>query len=229
MKNIRYKKWTNIEIQILKTHYPNGGANNCFDKLNRTNVDIKAKAKELNIVAYGIQGGKKRRPIKRLSDNKVLALCPKHGNVLHYCKHERFRCIKCEADSFQKWSQKASSKIKMRNSARIRLQKPINIYKNRLRSTLYYCFKGTKGFTKHLPYSRRELCDHLETIRLKQNNQCPMCKNNYDDTGFDIDHIIPISSASNESELLALFNLENLSLLCPKCNRWIKRDRLLSI
>ena len=112
----------------------------------------------------------------------------------------------------------------MREAQRIRMKKPINIYRNRLRSSLHYCFKKAKSFTKHLPYSRKELCDHLEMIKLKQNNKCPMCNSNYDDTGFDIDHIIPTSSALNEAELLSLFNLENLSLLCPRCNRHIKRD-----
>lgn len=226
---IMNKKWTNIEIKILEINYPNGGAKACSDKLCRTKVVIIRKAKELGLVAYGVQGGRKRQPIKELNNNKVIAFCPKHGNVSHYGKHERFRCVKCEREQFQKWSQRPSSKIKMRNSARIRLQKPINMYKNRLRGTLYYCFKGTKGFTKNLPYSSKELCDHIEKIRLKQNNQCPMCKDSYDNTGFDIDHIIPLSSTSNESKLLALFNLENLSLLCPKCNRWVKRDRLLLV
>lgn len=228
MTDNRYKKWTNIEIETLKRYYPNGGAKACMGRINRSRNAIVRKAKKLNLIAYGVQGGKKRKPIERNGD-KVVAFCPKHGNVLHYCKHERFRCIECESEHYQKWSRKSSSKIKMRNSARARLQKPINMYKNRLRSTLYHCFKGKVGFTKNLPYSKIELCDYLEAIRLKQNNKCPMCKSNYDDTGFDVDHIVPTSSASNESELLALFNLENLSLLCPRCNRWVKRDRLLPI
>lgn len=223
----KYKKWTDVEIQILKIYYPNGGVKACSNQLCRTPENIKAKARELKVIAYGVQGGKKRQIIKKLDDNKAIAFCLKHGNTTHYCKNKRFRCVKCESDQFQKWSQKTSSKIKMRNSARMRLQKPLNMYKNRLKSTLYYCFKGTKGFTKNLPYSKQELHNHLEAIRLKQNNKCPMCTNNYNNTGFDIDHVIPTSFASNELELLALFNLENLSLLCPRCNRWVKRDRLL--
>jgi len=222
-------KWHRMEIEILKDYYPGGGVKTCSDKLCRTNASIKWKANELKIFAHGVQGGKKRLVIKHLDDNMAIAFCSEHGEVKHYNKNNRLRCIKCERDGFKKWSSKISSKIKMRNSARARLTKPINVYKNRLRSTLYYCFKGAVGFTKHLPYSRKELCDYLEGIRLEQNNRCPMCQDNYDDVGFDIDHIIPTSSTADSTELLLLFNLDNLSLLCPKCNRWVKRDRILCV
>lgn len=221
------KKWTDIEIKILKTYYPRGGVKACIDKLCRTDTAIKSKACEIGVVVYGIQGGSKKLIIKKLKNNRAIAFCMTHGKVMHYHKSERLRCVKCESEQFQKWSKKASSKIKMRDAARVRLTKPINIYKNRLRSTLHHCSRGTISFTKHLQYSSKELHNHLETIKLKQNNQCPMCNANYDDVGFDIDHIIPTSSASNKSELLALFDLENLSLLCPNCNRYIKSDKIL--
>lgn len=44
--------------------------------------------------------------------------------------------------------------------------------------------------------------------------------------GWDIDHIIPISSAKNEEEILKLNYFSNLQPLCSKVNRDIKRDRL---
>lgn len=223
----KYKEWTDREIKILKTHYPDGGVKACVDKLRRTSTAIKWRAHRLGIVAYGVQGGRKRQIIKKLKNNRILAFCMTHGEVIHYCKSERLRCVKCESESFQRWSRRPSSKIKMRDSARARLTKPINIYKNRLRSTLYHCSKGTISFTKNLQYSSEELHNHLEAIRLKQNNRCPMCNISYDDVGFDIDHIIPTSSASNKSRLLVLFDLENLSLLCPNCNRHVKRDKIL--
>lgn len=42
--------------------------------------------------------------------------------------------------------------------------------------------------------------------------------------GWDIDHIIPTSSAKTEEEVLKLNHYTNLKPLCSKVNRYIKRD-----
>jgi|LakMenE01Jun11ns_1017448.scaffolds.fasta_scaffold9482727_1 hypothetical protein len=42
--------------------------------------------------------------------------------------------------------------------------------------------------------------------------------------GWDIDHIIPISSAKTEEEIIKLNHFTNLQPLCSKINRDIKRD-----
>jgi hypothetical protein len=44
--------------------------------------------------------------------------------------------------------------------------------------------------------------------------------------GWDIDHIIPISSAKTEEELIKLNHFSNLQPLCSKINRDIKRDNI---
>lgn len=44
--------------------------------------------------------------------------------------------------------------------------------------------------------------------------------------GWDIDHIIPISSATNEEELIKLNHYTNLQPLCSKVNRDIKKDKI---
>lgn len=44
--------------------------------------------------------------------------------------------------------------------------------------------------------------------------------------GWDIDHIIPISSASTEMEFYKLCHYTNLQPLCSKTNRDIKKDKL---
>jgi hypothetical protein len=44
--------------------------------------------------------------------------------------------------------------------------------------------------------------------------------------GWDIDHIIPISSAKTEEEIIKLNHYSNLQPLCSKINRDIKKDKL---
>jgi hypothetical protein len=43
---------------------------------------------------------------------------------------------------------------------------------------------------------------------------------------WDIDHIIPLSSAKNEQELLELNHYTNLQPLCSYTNRFIKKDKM---
>jgi len=50
-------------------------------------------------------------------------------------------------------------------------------------------------------------------------------KNTYN-FGWDIDHIIPTSTATNETELYNLFHYTNLQPLCSKVNRDIKKDNI---
>ncbi len=44
--------------------------------------------------------------------------------------------------------------------------------------------------------------------------------------GWDLDHIIPISTAKNEEEVYELNHYKNLQPLCSKVNRDIKRDNI---
>ena len=43
---------------------------------------------------------------------------------------------------------------------------------------------------------------------------------------WDIDHIIPLSSAKNENELIKLNHYTNLQPLCSYTNRFIKKDTI---
>lgn len=45
--------------------------------------------------------------------------------------------------------------------------------------------------------------------------------------GWDIDHIVPLSSALNENDLLKLNHYSNLKPLCSYNNRYIKKDKII--
>jgi len=117
------------------------------------------------------------------------------------------------------------------NNRRIRLTKrPLFIcnYEIKLRNSVRRLRLKNNDriiFSKYLPYNSKQLQDHLNNIAKNQNNSCPMCNKSYDETRYDIDHIIPTSLAKTREELLKFFYLENLSLLCWRCNRHIKRAK----
>ncbi len=52
------------------------------------------------------------------------------------------------------------------------------------------------------------------------------CYNGDMNSGWDIDHIVPISSAKNEEELIKLNHYTNLQPLCSKINRDIKKNKI---
>ena len=56
--------------------------------------------------------------------------------------------------------------------------------------------------------------------------KCSKCKVEYENNGWDIDHIIPLTSAINEEDLIKLNHYTNLKPLCSKINRDIKRNNL---
>jgi len=50
----------------------------------------------------------------------------------------------------------------------------------------------------------------------------------YSPKNYEIDHIIPISLAKTENDVIRLNQLNNLRLICKNCNR-NKRDKIINI
>ena len=51
--------------------------------------------------------------------------------------------------------------------------------------------------------------------------------NGYYDFGWDIDHIIPLSSAKSEEDVTKLCHFTNLQPLCSRVNRYEKKDKII--
>jgi len=86
---------------------------------------------------------------------------------------------------------------------------------NRLRTSLRYYLRGRGGFSQ-LPYTPAELQAHIQTKLEECQYLCPMCSISLEES-FDIDHRTPLSSAKTVDEVIALFTLSNLDVLCPSC------------
>lgn len=75
--------------------------------------------------------------------------------------------------------------------------------------------------------SFEELKSHLESkLEIWMNWENYGKYNGEFNYGWDIDHIIPVSSAKTEEELLKLFHFTNLQPLCSKINRFIKKNKI---
>ena len=93
---------------------------------------------------------------------------------------------------------------------------------NRLRVSLRRRLRGV-GFSG-LPYTAEELQAHICARLEERRFRCPMCGASLE-SRFDIDHIVPLSSAQTADELLGLFELSNLDVLCPSCNQHRKGSK----
>lgn len=108
-----------------------------------------------------------------------------------------------------------------------------NLYRLRilLRNSIYKSLRN-KGFVKESK-SEEILGCSFEYIKkhLELNFEPWMTWDNYGlyngdfNYGWDIDHIIPLSSAKTEEDLIKLNHYTNLQPLCSKINRDIKRDK----
>ena len=87
-----------------------------------------------------------------------------------------------------------------------------NLIRNALKS---------KGFIKNTKTCSIIGCTYLELLLKLNNNKYGFL---FGDGLYDIDHIIPISNAESEDELLKLNNYTNLQLLPYEYNRFIKKD-----
>ncbi len=229
------KKWTQWERDVLLKYYTEYGSHHCANILGRSPKSIAHQVSKLNLTTIIVPWGLPQKPIiRKLNDNKAISICKKHGETPHYFRRGKlFGCILCQAKQMKALNQTDRMKKYYRNKSRKDRQTKIGLYKSRLRNLLNNAYRRhlsksgvvkRRGCFRYLPYSPIQLKDHLEKIRESQQNKCPICDASYDLVGFNIDHIVPLATGRVEKEILELFNISNLSLLCPGCNR-AKGDR----
>lgn len=223
----RFRTWSDENLKFLIDNFHLLGPSKCSRILNKKKVTVQAAARKLGLRTNVSCGRPRKKAITIINDKRTIMICKHHGRVEFYTRPNRAgECLICRRKSQKRLHKSESYKIRRRKWTNARRRTPLGNYEHRLRGLLRHALKGKASYTKDLPYSSQDLCDHLEKIRLTQNNLCPMCHALYENVGYNIDHIIPVSSANNEGELLRLFDLDNLSLLCPECNQHIKRDKI---
>lgn len=197
--------WTKEEMEFLKTNYPLHGTKFCSDNLNRTKRAISSAASKLGLkTVMASQGLPQKNIIKKISNSKVLSLCQIHGETIHYCrKNKIIYCLKCHHKN------------------------PVANFARRIRGSIRSAFNrmsrqnGDKrkiGSMRYLDYTPKELYNYLENTRKLQGNKCPVCKSSYDKCKINIEHVVPLANAKTEQEIIDLFCLQNLNLMCKSCN-----------
>lgn len=124
-------------------------------------------------------------------------------------------------------------KEKMRKRVNARYREDI-LYRLKIimNANLNACLKRGKFVKKSRTFevlgcSYEELKSHFESLfESWMNWENQGLFNNTPNFGWDVDHIIPTSSAKTEEELIKLNHYTNLQPLCSYINRIVKRDRL---
>jgi len=132
---------------------------------------------------------------------------------------------------YQKNKEQLVQNVVSRNIQKIKTD-PLFKFKHNVRSLLRKSIVG-KGYKKN---TKTELILGINLneflIYIERKFEPWMSWDNYGmyngefDYGWDLDHIIPMSSANSETEVLALSKFSNLQPLCSKVNRDIKKSLL---
>jgi len=223
-KGSKQTRWTKEEDDLLKKFYSNNGSVYISKLIDRTRKSIRHRAiyfkLKSELASFGLP---KKLIIKWISENKVLSTCKVHGKAIHYYKDGQIKqCVKCNQISNAKMMKTEKAKKYNKEWKEKYRQTPIGQYKSRIRSLFRSAVKNKdkseSGCFKNLPYTPIQLTNFLENIKKQQNNLCPICKNSYEKVGYNIEHIVPLAKAKTEEEVINLFGLWNLSLMCPNCN-----------
>jgi hypothetical protein len=182
----------NIDEYYIKNKNKNTFRNQCKDCMNLYAKKYKNENKEK------IDKKNKEYLIKNKEQNKI--------NCLLYRKKN--------PKAFKIWVDK--NKENRRTYINNYNKKPLNKLKNSLRSRINGIMNGKNKNVKTLELIG---CSYEELMKFIENKFIDgMNWNNYGYYGWHVDHIIPLSSAKDESELIKLFHYTNLQPLWCKDN-----------
>ena len=218
-------RWTQDEIHILHKYYVGRGSRYCSQLLDRSPKAVSMKANKLGLLSRTVRNGVlQKQIIDQLPNGRVMAECRVCGLSPHYVLFGKIQhCVRCKLVSDRNRNKTNRGRQTGRRKAAKYRSTIIGKYADRLRASLNqgmrkYLSGHANGCFRYLPYDPKQLCEHLESVRSVQNNRCPVCCRSYDIVEITIDHIVPVKTASTMEEILRLFELSNLSLLCRSCN-----------
>lgn len=215
--------WSNEEIKFLKQYYPEKGSRYCSSVISRSCKSISEKAFYLNLLS-GANASllKEKRIIQTLGENRALCKCEKHGTTIYYNPktktRQALRCMACSREYANIYNKTEKQRNLRREYNKERLKDPKHNFVARIRCHLNHCYHGKQVHFKELGYIGQELKDHLYKIKAQQNSCCPICNRGYNECKMTIEHIIPIATANSKQEIINLFALSNLSVMCINCN-----------
>jgi len=211
---INKRNWTEKEFTILNEFYINKVSKYCSNIIGKSRQCIIQKAFQLGLKSNIVNGDKiKRKIIKRISDNKVVSICNIHGETMHYYNKKMVKIGECMRCTNIKRRQKRSLlKYRLVDNLRALIR---NSFKKLDKKNGNFV---SRGCFRNLDYTPVELYNYLTNIQKLQNNKCPHCDTSYDKCTTSIDHVIPLKRAKTEQEIIDLFDLKNLNLMCRSCN-----------
>jgi len=127
------------------------------------------------------------------------------------------RCKACET------SYKKSPYYKKKHASyqkKMRDNNPILKLRNNVSKRINGYLKD-KGYSKKSKTYQMIQCNYEELLNHLNNNPYNF---KYEDGEYDIDHIVPLSSAKSEEEIYKLCHFSNLQLLPSYYNRYVKKD-----
>lgn len=198
------KKWKEKNKKIIKS--------NCIDCKN-----------EYETIIYSTQVPNVRcrkcsiNSNKKIITEKKCRICESVKNVTEYYKNYKM----CKSCLFQKRNKRYNERLKEDINFRIRHNMKVN-FKRHISSI------GSNKDDKMINILGCSYKYFVEYIESKFENW--MNWDNYGlyngklNHGWDLDHIIPISSGNNKEQIKKLYHYTNFQPLCSKINRDIKKD-----
>lgn len=210
VNKVNHNKWVNTEEGRIKSREIKKKYKSKLKELKKPLIDEKKRVKELLLVEK-----ENRRLERERKKEEVLTKKLENEKLKEYRKSDEWKEIKKQKEKdrqYVKWKKKWETNELFSTKVRIR-----NLVRNTFRKSGYT--KPSEGTEKILGCTFNELKSHLESKFVDGMN--------WDNRGeWHIDHIIPLSSAKTNEDLIGLSHYSNLQPLWAEDNMK-KGDKIL--